>query len=263
MTSIPLFLKSVGLTDKEASIYISLLELGPQAASVIARKVKLPRSSTFFQLDSLAEKGFVKKDIKASVQYFSAISPEDLKNVLKRNQQRVANQLEALEGLIPELNNLRSAFLPESKVSYFEGVEGICKMIDLQIETEEPMYFISAHRLHPEIRRYIREHFAPGRKGKKHKSQLIIANHEDARDYVEKYEKDVSEWVGFVEADKAGFESTIVIYGDVIHLISTQEQDLVGIMIENTYLAKTMKSVFDVMKHALTTKQFLGNFLKL
>ena len=111
MNSIHTFLKNIGLTEKEAAIYLTLLELGPQAASVIARKVKLPRSSTFFQLDHLIEKGFAKKEIRSSVQYFSAISPEEMKNVLMRQQQRVVGHLETLEHLLPEFSNLRSGIL--------------------------------------------------------------------------------------------------------------------------------------------------------
>lgn len=262
MTSIQNFLKSVGLTEKESKIYITLLELGPQAASVIARKVKLPRSSTFFQLDHLVEKGFVKKEIKTSVQYFSAVSPQGLKRVLKRNQKRVESQLETLEGLIPELNDLSCAFLPQSKVSYFEGVEGICKMIDLQLEQDQPLYFISAHRLHPEVRRYIRDHYVPRRKKMKSRAQMIVTNIKEAKEYV-RHAEGIYEWVGFVEAEKVDFQSTIVVYGNVVHLISTQENDLTGLVVESAHLAKTMKSVFDLMKHALATKQFLGGLLEI
>lgn len=261
MTSIQNFLKSVGLTEKESKIYITLLELGPQAASVIARKVKLPRSSTFFQLDNLVEKGFVKKDIKSSVQYFSAISPEGLKNVLKRNQQRVANQLETLEGLIPEFNNLRSAFLPESKVSYFEGVEGICKMIDIQLEKDQPLYFISAHLIHPEVNRYIREYYIPKRRKMKHKAQMIVTKTENSQNYA-KYAKGVYEWIGFVEEKESNFQSTVIIYGNSVQFLSSKPDDLSGVLIENSYLNKTMKSMFDLMKNAISTKQFLGGLLR-
>lgn len=247
MTPINDFLQRLGLTDKEALIYTTLLELGPQAASVIAKKTNIVRSSTFFHLENLIQKGFVKKDLKAHVQYFSALSPEDLEHLLQRQQQRVQDQLQQLQEFLPVFKNLQCQFLPESKVSYFEGVEGICNMIDLQLKNDEPLYFISAHRFHPEIRRYIRENYVTKRKKMKSKAQMIVTNIEDAKDYVG-YANPVYEWVGFVDAKEVDFESTIVIYGNTIHFLSPHSENINGVAIENVYLAKTLKAVFELIK---------------
>lgn len=261
MTSIANFLQQIGLTDKEALIYTTLLELGPQAASVVAKKTKIVRSSVFFHLENMIQKGFVKKDIKAHVQYFVAIPPEDLEALLRRNQQRVNSQINDLHQLLPQFKNLQCQFLPESKVSYFEGVEGICKMVDLVLRKDEPLYFISAHQFHSEIEKYIRKNYVPKRKKMKTKAEMIIADYQRSQDYVE-FADDVYGWVGFVDADEAGFKSTIVIHGDCIQFLSTYPEDLTGVLIENPYLANTMKGVFNLMKASIIAKASLSAFLK-
>lgn len=244
------FFQNLGLTEKESLIYITLLELGPQVASVVAKKTRIARSSTFSHLDHLIKKGFAKREIKTNVQYFCAISPNDLKDLLKRSQNRAESQVRALEGLLPDLNSLCSTFSAESKVTYFEGIEGVCKMIDLVTQSDEPIYFISAHRFHPEIEKHIRESYVPQRQGMKNKNQMIVVDFEGSRDYV-KFAEGVYDWVGFVNEEEAGFESSIAIYGDSIQFLSTHPEDLTGVLIKNGYLAKTMQGVFRLIKNRI------------
>ena len=241
------FLKSLNLNTKETEIYLTLLEIGSQAASVVAKKVDIPRSSVFFHLDNLIKKGFVQKEIRANVQYFFALEPQKLAQLLERRKTRIDNQLGQLNELIPSFKAIASPFLNDSKVTYFEGVEGLCKMVDDIIKTKENIYFISAHTFPPEVRQYIRNVYVPSRKGAKNKAEMIIMDFEDSRDYVD-YAKDIYDWIGFVKDKSVQFESTIVIYGNKIQLFSGKPEDLTGVMIENQFLTSTMKSMFQLVK---------------
>lgn len=247
------FLKDLQLNEKEAEIYLTLLEIGSQAASVVAKRVSIPRSSVFFHLENLIKKGFVQKEIKSTVQYFSALPPEKIKHLLLRRKSKVDDQMEQLSGLIPTFKSITSPFLNESKVTYFEGVEGLCKMIDDVIQAKDELYFISAHIFHPEVRNYIRNTYVPARKKAKNNAEMIITDSSDARDYVS-LTHNIYKWVGFVEAKNIKFESTIVIYGHKIQFLSTKIEDLTGVMIENQFLANTMKSMFLLLKDSKKIK---------
>ncbi len=248
MKDLKTFLEALGLNEKESSIYVALLQIGSQAASVVAKRVKIPRSSVFFHLDNLIKKGFVKKDIRSNIQYFSAVDPAKLEKLLERKRSKIDDQIGELKGLMPDFNLLKSPFVNEAKVTYFEGVEGLCKMVDEVIQTPEDIYFISAHVFHPEVRKYIRDVYVPSRRqSKKNKAEMILTSYNDSEDYV-KQARDIYDWIGFVDQKDVDFEATIAIYGNSIQFLSTKIEDLTGVLIENPFLANTMKGVFQLMK---------------
>ena len=55
------FLKNLGLNDKEANIYLALLQLGKSTATKIAKKSGLKRPTTYVIIEQLIDKGFVQK----------------------------------------------------------------------------------------------------------------------------------------------------------------------------------------------------------
>ena len=239
--------EEIGLNEKECKIYLNLLQIGSQAASVIAKRAELPRSSTFFHLDNLVKKGFVKKHNKNNIQYFSAISPEEIENILMRQENKIKDQIHQLREFLPLLNNFKGPFLQESKITHFEGVEGLCKMIDLLTQNDTPLYFISGHDFHPKIYDYIRKVYVPKREAMQSKSQMLVALSPQAKDYAN-YAKSIYEWIGFVDSKKVNFQSTIIIYDNKIQLQSIKSDDLNGMLVENQHLAQTMKAIFDFMK---------------
>jgi|GEM_PF-1001188 len=250
------FLLELGMNGKEIQSYLSLLELGEQPASIIAKKIKIPRSSALFLLNSLVEKGFaIKKCKSANLSHFSAIQPHEIKHLLDHRKQKLDQQMKKFETLSPELANIAKNFLPQSKIGYFDGIEGTLKMIDLLFEKDTPLYFISAHDLHPEIRKYIREVYAPARSKMTSKCQMIVVKKPESEDYVS-ITPDVYEWVGFIEpkSEAENLKSTFVIFENKIELLSLNGDFIGGILIENDYLAKTLLAIFNILKNSHAVK---------
>ena len=76
-------LLSMGFSEKEANVYLALLELGKGAVSNIARKAGLNRTTGYHILDSLAGKGLVSISGKEPLQEYVAESPEKITQLLK------------------------------------------------------------------------------------------------------------------------------------------------------------------------------------
>ena len=55
--NIAIILRQLGFSSKEATVYLAALELSMAPVSVIARKARLERSTTFEVLKKLSEKG--------------------------------------------------------------------------------------------------------------------------------------------------------------------------------------------------------------
>ena len=113
-TDLRITLQNYGLSEKEARIYLTVLELGTSIASTIARRAEINRISTYTLLEDLTRDGIVNETSKAGVKYYSVISPDIL---LKHAEQKYEN----FKDKVPELLALAEKFgHDKTKIQYFE-----------------------------------------------------------------------------------------------------------------------------------------------
>ena len=119
------YLEKIGLNDKEQAIYITLAGIGIQPASVIARKCKLDRVTTYKNLKKMADQGFVKIYSENGIQCFGIESFDNLNHFLKEK----LNSYSELVQEFPIAENLLKSLKAESslvpKLQIFEGETGI------------------------------------------------------------------------------------------------------------------------------------------
>lgn len=124
-------LKKLGLTDKEAQAYLLLLELGVQPASVIAKKLAIPRSTAQFLLEKLAEKQFANKTLKNNVIFYEGEPPNNLKLIMERKKnlflEDVKNQEQVIDELLPQLMQVKCAVAVKPAIVCYEGLENVAK----------------------------------------------------------------------------------------------------------------------------------------
>ncbi len=77
-------LQNYGLSEKEARVYLTVLELWTSIASTIARRAELNRATTYTLLEDLKRDGIVNEATKDGVKYYSVISPDVLLNQLEQ-----------------------------------------------------------------------------------------------------------------------------------------------------------------------------------
>lgn len=117
-------LKKIGLTDKEASVYLAALELGPSPVQNIARHAGVPRATTYLVLRALTEKGLVTTFEQRKKLMFAAEAPDHLAGLLDAERHLLREREQALKSLVPALA-ARGQF-PGSKrpvIRYYDGPE--------------------------------------------------------------------------------------------------------------------------------------------
>lgn len=92
ITPIELELRKIGLSEKEARVYLILLELGNIPVQEIAKKVSLSRPTVYRILDNLQGKGLITKEKKKKVRYVSANSPDELLGILRASKRKIEEQ---------------------------------------------------------------------------------------------------------------------------------------------------------------------------
>lgn len=110
-------LQQLGLHDKQAQVYLTLLELSESPMAAIARTANLKRPTVYLIVDELIMLGLCSELIKGKKKFYSATHPRRLVEITRfKNKQA--------EELLPELVAIRNT--SEKPVArMLEGLEGV------------------------------------------------------------------------------------------------------------------------------------------
>ena len=120
----------LGLSEKEMLIFLKMLELGAQPASVIAKHLTIPRSSIYIYLEELKRNGLVEEFDRDFIKYFKAISAEAIADILKAKQKQLEYAMDLYSENLPELKKLENKLSITPKVKFFEGKNAVSKVYE-------------------------------------------------------------------------------------------------------------------------------------
>jgi len=240
-------LQNIGLNEKEIEVYLVNLELGSQPASVLARRVKIPRNTTRFILDKLVEKGVIKKTKRANTQLYTPEEPKNLINLLE-SQRVEANQ--KIDDKITQLNSvmaeLESRYRPEStkpKVTFYEGDDGLKKVYEDSLKSSEDIRsFASFDSMHGVLPDYFKTYYER-RVKKKLKIRSIHPDSEIAKQKTKNDKKELRE-SRLIPQKEYDFSPEIQIYDDKINITSMKER--LAIIIESHEIYQAMITIFEL-----------------
>jgi sugar-specific transcriptional regulator TrmB len=120
----------VGLTKNEIKVYLTLIKEEPLLAGQIAKLTRLNRSHIYDTLKSLIEKGLASFIIKANRKYFKAANPERLFAYIEEKEEKIKEEKQAVQSLIPELLKLYA--VPKKKIEayIYEGKKGLITVFE-------------------------------------------------------------------------------------------------------------------------------------
>ncbi len=237
-------LKNLGLNEKEARVYIALLQTGQSTAYRVAKHSGLKKPTAYVILDDLIDKGIVSKVPRAKIMQYNAISPEDLFSTYKS---RLANaETEAL----PELKALsRGRMKNKVKVSYYEGLEGIREMYNKLCKTmagkEYTGFFAHEKDTPPELLKFFDELNEKIRK-QNIRRRGITVKHKSLKKYLNKdFQKKYQLNLRALPANVYDSNISIEIYKNYTQIFS--HRYLQGILIDNPDIARTIKQIFEIV----------------
>ncbi len=111
-------LQKIGLTEKEAKIYLAALQLGGDKVQEIAVKAGLKRSTAYVILDELKQKGLIFHEKKPGADIYVAVNPDALKHMMD-------DRKKSLDEALPFLRAMHAGEKSKPQVQVFEGVEGM------------------------------------------------------------------------------------------------------------------------------------------
>jgi sugar-specific transcriptional regulator TrmB len=130
-------LQELGLSEKEARVYLAALEIGPATADQLAKQAKIKRPTTYVQLESLMKTGLMSTYEEDKKTYFAPESPELLTRLLEKQKENLVGKEQGLQKFLPELLRQFESAGERPVVRFFPGKEGIHALREEALKTKE------------------------------------------------------------------------------------------------------------------------------
>jgi len=233
-------LAHLGLSEKEAKVYLAALELGKSSVQNLSKKAEVNRATTYVIIESLMKKGLMSSLEENKKQFFHAEPPEKLRLLFESMETEIIRKLDYLDKMLPELKALSGAHKKKPAVRYFEGKDGLRAMAEELFSSEsaeEARMIYSQDLLDGAFSKHGQNGLSP-RSAKGRRARAII---NDEHDSLKSSDLENIR----IPANEYPITSDVAFFGDKIG-ISTQKGGLIGLIIENREISNTLKIIFDL-----------------
>jgi sugar-specific transcriptional regulator TrmB len=238
-------LKQIGLTTNETEIYLVALEYGWQPASIIAKRARINRATTYSVLKTLIQKGLVEQVKKAQGIYFHAKDPESLLEYLEKKKENIEKNKEILKYHIESIKSKKIKSNTNPQVTFYEELEGIKQIHEdiLKTSKNKTIYSIIPQNMEEDFLNFLFFDFIK-RRIENNIFIEVIAQESKIGEKIQYNDKNSLRTTKIISNGNCIFESEITIYGEKIALISYKKEEMIGIIVESPSISKTMKEIF-------------------
>lgn len=242
----PKQLEDIGLSDKEARVYLAALELGRGTADQLSRQAGVNRSTTYVQLETLMDYGLMSTFVEGKKTFFAPESPELLKRLLVRQKDQVESRERELIDLLPELIRKFEGAGERPVVRFFLGKEGVTSIRedmltaprDSGIQAIYSLDLMESLYSNEELREYVKLRVKHGIKLHSiytRKAGKLLPN--DIAPLTERR---------FVPHARLPLEADFYTYGNKLAVIATGH-NVSGIIVENKAIVAGMRAIFGLL----------------
>jgi sugar-specific transcriptional regulator TrmB len=240
-------LKKLGLSDKEAAVYLAALGLGPSTVLQIARKSKVARATTYLVLEALQGYGLVSEYREGDKTFFVAEDPHNLDRIIDQQEIEVKQRREKIGDLVPKLAVFMRTADDRPTVRYYEGREGlktIRQEMTKRTKSGEEWYNLTSL---DNLKKFFAEEidYSP-RKAKRIKQKTIFTTTSAMlkQKTLQESGKKLNQ-SKYVASDKLSSDVGLTIMEDTV-AIGVFKEPVGGVMIESKEIAKLMKQWFEL-----------------
>ncbi len=236
-------LVSLGFGEKEAQVYLALLQLGPSTTTEIARIAKINRTTAYPILESLAKDGLINFVGETKIQKFVAENPEKVISFLEDKVQQDQDNLKKAQSLLPELLSVYN-FKQKPKVKFYEGIEQVREAFldTLNAKGEILAYAVGTDMFDALGEEYFKSYFKR-RTEKNIRVRVIAPDDSDSRAVIRNDDSELRQSL-LIPSDKFYFSIETNIYNNTVMVASWLEK--FAVIIESTEIANFHKKMFEL-----------------
>jgi sugar-specific transcriptional regulator TrmB len=234
--------EQLGFSDKEARVYLTLLQTGPCSAYQVAKRSGLKNATAYVVLDALVEKSAVTRTPRAKAVTFIATDPIELFALAR-------SRFERAQAALPELRALSHDKSHVSQTKYFEGLPQIKQMYQelLNEMPDQTMVAFFAHGKDTPKKLWDYWSELNGEMMKRRiKIRAVTSAHETTKAYLN-YTKVPREFMEIKGLPEKIYSSNISIevYKNTTQIVSHRYEQ--AISIENPDVANVLRQIFEIV----------------
>lgn len=228
---------AIGFEEKEARIYLSLLELGSASILAIAKASGVNRASIYYIIDKMKQKGIVSHVEKTGGDVYMPISPEILLAQGKKH-------LRDFEAIVPELHGMINRTGQRPRVRFYEGLEAVKKLYEDTLNARgEILNYANSQGVRDYWPEYDIEYVAQRVAAGLHLRGIAPDDETGRRVHAD--DRKCLRQIRLIDRKKLNFTNEINIYNNKISMISFGQQ-IFGVIIESQAMADTQRSIFEM-----------------
>ena len=231
-------LHQLGLTDKEALVYLATLEIGMAPISVIAKKSKLRRSTAYEILKKLSEKGIAEFFVRKNTRYYSVVPPKLL-------IEKFRSSLAQLEIALPEMLAISNQIVHKPRITFYEGKEDLARLyLDvLTAKGEIRNYFLPEAMFRYFSRDWLQTEIIEKLVELKKRVRVIMPDSADARAFLKDRQSDLRHQ-RLIASSMMQFKNEMAVYDGKVVIFSFEED--FAFLIESKDVAELQAVIFDL-----------------
>ncbi len=246
-------LKQIGLSDKEAKVYLASLELGKASVQDIAKKASVNRTTTYIMIESLIKRSLLYTTKTGKRLNYIAENPEKILELIRLRKKEFEENEHDIISILPELKSIYNLGPEKPRIRFFEGKE-VAKAIFEDVLTSKPSTVDQIYSAD-----YLRD-VLPKEEAEANHEKMLAENIKQRALYTRKDGpfSNVFENIQerFLPQEQFPVSADIIIYGNKIAMIALRGK-LIGVIIESEEISYTMQTLFNLAWE--TAEQFQNN----
>ncbi len=233
-------LTNIGLTEKEARVYLASLSQGPSTILKLAEATNLKRTTIYSVIESLKQKGLMSVELSGWKKRFTAMDPQALSLTLKQREQ-------SFETVLPEFISLHNLKSDGGTFRYYEGIESVKAVYEGLLRDVAPgsdYLIISDIGAWLEVDEKWSADFRERRAATPVKMRLLTQDSEAARHY-RKYAQNFNAQVKLLPEQTMLKTNAVIIPQRLV--IHQMRPPVMAIVIENESIIQMQRQLFEII----------------
>lgn len=235
------YLEYLGLSDKEALIYLNLLKVDSLSAIELSRLTDIKKATTYVVIEELVKKNLVKEVQVGKRVHFQAESPEKFRTIYEHKKNDIDEQLRRVDSIIAELKSVERKSGERPVLKLYEGKIAVKDEIEEYVKqegfSEGEDYGIYSYDLMDKI--FSKKEIESMDNARIKNNVKFNAIYTGSKKY---HEKNKNQQLVKIDQGQFPIACDIGIYNDEVR-IHTLGKDVFGIKIKNKEIATTLKSL--------------------
>lgn len=236
---------SLGLSHRETSVFLKMLDTGAQTVGSLSKTMSMPRSTGQFVIQKLVDMNLVQEFEGSGVKMYRCVPPKDILRVFNARKKKMTQALSEYEKEVSKLEKeqYKQGELPS--VQWAEGKEAVTQRIVFvygdHAENKEQFFMYN-----PDVMYKTASHIfdKEGYKDSKVTYHELVTDSPSVRAYKESF-KDVPGVNITILPSSFSFTSDVSVVGDEVGMcvMDDSEADYLNIRLRNAQLATQMESI--------------------